>query len=234
MPNAPTAQRFLVTQFHFDDMRLHVGDRFQLETHGPGASRHYSTVIGYVPGQSVLIKTPFVGGVPAPYTDGQPLTARAFTGRGLFAFDTTVERVCISPFHYLHLAFPTEVRGAQIRNTERVRVYMPTEITFSGHAPVPGMITDLGINGAAVECNQSFPEQAPLTVHIRFSLEDIHLTAAFEAQAVVHKKTESPKTNQASPVFSYGVEFTDLTLGQTVLLQNFVYHQLLTHRHIVI
>lgn len=225
--------RFLVTQYQFDDMHLRVGDRFQLEAHAHPAQRHYGSLVGFSAGQSVLVKTPFVDGLPVPYTDGQALTARAFTGRGIFAFDSSVQRVCVSPFHYLHLDFPTEVRGVQIRGTERVKVTMPTQVSIAG-MQVPGVITDIGIGGAMLECDRPLPDGKGLGVFVTFSLEQMQVKAGFEAEATVHRRFESTQPDQATPLHSYGLEFENLTLGQRVMLQNFVYHQLLQDHQLLI
>lgn len=230
----PGAQpRFLVSQYVFDDMHLHVGDRFQLETSGPGGGRHYGTLVGYVPDLSVVVKTPLLNGLPLPYTDGQAVIVRAFTGRGIFAFDTAVERVCVAPFHYLHLAFPKDVRGVQIRDSERVKVYMPTQIKRGEHTILAGIVTDLGMGGAAIEVEKALPLNEKLTLALRFALEDMHITAGFDAPAVVHKQLESRK-EEAATLHRYGVAFEHITLGQTVMLQNFVYHQLLADHQLMI
>jgi c-di-GMP-binding flagellar brake protein YcgR len=225
--------RFLVTQYQFDDMHLRVGDRFQLESHAHPVQRHYGSLVGFLAGQSVLVKTPFVNGLPVPYTDHQALTARAFTGMGIFAFDTAVQRVCVSPFHYLHLDFPSEVRGVQIRSTERVKVTMPTQATVTG-TQVPGMITDIGIGGAMLEFDRKLHAGDPLKVYVTFALEQMQIKAGFEAEAKVHRQLESTQPDQAIPLHRYGLEFENLTLGQRVMLQNFVYHQLLQDHQLLI
>jgi len=225
--------RFLVTEYQFDDMHLRVGDRFQLESHAHPVQRHYGTLVGYAPGQSVLVRTPFVNGLPVPYTEGQALTARAFTGVGLFAFDTAVQRVCVSPFHYLHLDFPSEVRGVQIRTTERVKVTMPTQVSTAG-MQVPGVITDIGIGGAMLECDRQLRGGECLSVYVTFSLEQMQIKAGFEAEATVHRRLDSTQPDQATPLHCYGLEFENITLGQRVMLQNFVYHQLLQDHQLLI
>lgn len=226
--------RFLVTQYQFDDMHLRVGDRFQLESRAHPSQRHYGTLVGFSPGQSVLVRTPFADGLPVPYTDGQALTARAFTGVGIFAFDTAVQRICVSPFHYMHLDFPAEVRGTQIRATERVKVTMPTEVEAAGGACTPGVIVDVGIGGAMLECSRRFYAGDRLNVYISFALEQMHLTAGFKAEALVHHLLESKEPDEARPLHRYGLEFQNLTLGQQVMLQNFVYHQLLQDHQLLI
>jgi c-di-GMP-binding flagellar brake protein YcgR len=219
--------RFLVSQYRFDDMHLRVGDRFQLESPAHPAERHYGTLVGFSSGQSVLVKTPFVEGLPVPYTDGQPLTARAFTGKGIFAFDATVQRVCVAPFHYMHLDFPTVVRGVQIRATERVKITLPTRIQLPGGTEEPAMLTDIGIGGAMLECGHRLHAGNRLTVLLRFALEEMNLTAGFTAEALVHREVEASPADRATPAHCYGLEFKNLTLGQRVMLQNFVYHHLL-------
>jgi len=233
MEAAPREPRFLVTQYQFDDMHLRVGDRFQLETPAHPDERHYGTLVGYAPGQSVLVRTPFVDNLPVPYTDGQTLTARAFTGMGVFAFDTAVQRVCVSPFHYLHLDFPSAVRGVQIRATERVKVTMPTQVTLAGEQ-LPGVIADIGIGGAMLECTRLLHAGEALKVYVSFALEAMQLKAGFEAEARVHRKLETAQRDQATPLHGYGLEFENLTLGQRVMLQNFVYHRLLQDHELLI
>lgn len=234
METSPREPRFLVNQYQFDDMHLRVGDRFQLESRAHPMQRHYGTLVGFAPGQSVLVRTPFVDGLPVPYTDGQALTARAFTGVGIFAFDTAVQRICVSPFHYLHLDFPATVRGTQIRATERVRVTMPTEVKAAEGGAIPGVVIDVGIGGAMLECSQRFHAGDRVSVYISFALEQMNLTAGFEAEALVHHQLESIERDQARPLHRYGLEFQNLTLGQRVMLQNFVYHQLLQDHQVLI
>jgi c-di-GMP-binding flagellar brake protein YcgR len=233
MNTTSSEPRFQVAPCHFDDLHLRIGDRLQLETPGQPPQRHYATLLGFAPAQSVLVRTPFVDGFPITYTDGQALTARAFTGMGVFAFETAVQRVCISPFHYLHLEFPTAVRGVQIRSTERVRVNMPTQITLDG-APEPGTIADIGIGGARLEINRSLRAGLRLRVQLAFPLEQMQIKAAFEADAVVHRQLESDQRDRPTPLCAYGLEFEDLTLGQRVMLQNFVYQRLLLDHQVLI
>lgn len=233
METSPHEPRFLITEYQFEDMDLRVGDRLQLELQVHSAQPHYGALLGFSPGQSVLVKTPFVDGLPVQYTDGQALTARAFTGKGIFAFDTTVQRVCVSPFYYLHLDFPSTVRGVQIRATERVKATMPTQVT-TAHIQAPGVITDIGIGGAMLECDRRLNDGEHLSVYVTFSLEQMQVKAGFEAEAVVHRQFDSTQSDQATPLHCYGLQFENVTLGQRVMLQNFVYHQLLQDHHLLI
>lgn len=225
--------RLLTTQYQFEDIHPRIGERFQLEAHELPLERHYGSLVGYAPGQSVLVKTPFVAGLPVPYRDGQELTVRAFTGLGIFAFDSAVQRICVSPFHYLHLVYPVEVRGTQIRATERVKVNMPTQVSREGGA-TPGVIRDIGIGGAMLECALMLNVGDVLQVQITFTLEQMQVKAGFEALATVQRALPASIEAQPGMVHGYGLEFSNLTLGQRVMLQNFVYHCLLEDQQFVI
>lgn len=234
METAAAAPRFLVAQYQFEDMHLRIGDRCQLELREHPAQRHYGALVGYASGQSILVKTPYVGGLPLPYLDGQELIVRAFTGMGLFAFDASVQRVCIAPFHYLHLTFPSAVRGTQIRSTERVKVTMPTQVSLDGGAPHAGVITDIGIGGAMLECALQLKTGDSVQVYVSFALEQMQVKAGFEAQAAVHRQLPSTHSDRAGMLQCYGLEFDSLTLGQRIMLQNFIYHQLLEDHQFLI
>jgi hypothetical protein len=49
----------------------------------------------------------------------------------------------------------------------------------------------------------------------------------FAFDAAIQRIVERPRPEQAVPLADYGVAFERLTLGQRVMLQNFVYHHLL-------
>lgn len=234
MDMAEQAERFLIEHYRFEDMHAQVGDRVQLGIPPASGERHYGILLGYLAGQSVLIKTPLVHGMPLPVADDARVTVRAFTGRGVFAFDSAVQRICVSPFHYLHLEFPAAVRGAQIRASERVRAHMPTEVTVQDGRSFPGLILDLGIGGALLECGERWPVGTPLQVFLRFELEPTNVSAGFKVATRIHSAAVAGERAAAAPLFRYGIAFESLTLGQTVMLQNFVYHRLLEDRQIAL
>ena len=224
------APRLLTTRYQFEDIHARIGERFQLEAHELPLERHYGVLVGYAPWQSLLVKTPYVAGLPVPYRDGQALTVRAFTGLGVFAFDSAVQRVCVSPFHYLHLGYPIEVRGTQIRASERVKVNMPTQVSREGDL-TPGVISDIGIGGAMLECGLVLNIGDVLQVQVTFALEQMQVKAGFEVLATVHRALPAATDAQPGMMHCYGLEFSNLSIGQRIMLQNFVYHCLLEDQH---
>src|SRR4029079_10643969 len=104
--------------------------RLQLElVTGNARSHYYTTLIGYVPGHSVLIRTPLVQNLPVPVPEGAVVLVRHFSGRHAFTLESRVERVCRSPYPYIHLAYPAQVQQTLIRGALRVSVALPGTVS---------------------------------------------------------------------------------------------------------
>ena len=144
-------------------MQLHVGDRLQLELLTDSTRSHYyTTLIGFVSGHSVLLRTPQVQSLPIPVREGEPVLVRTFAGRHAYTFESTVDRVCRSPYPYIHLAYPAQVQQTLIRGALRVRVNLTAtalNATKQGEAlPSALTIADLSISGALLEAEKSLGE----------------------------------------------------------------------------
>jgi hypothetical protein len=78
----------------FEKMQLQVGGRLQL-----GTSRivkpiqHFSSLIGYVKGEYIIVKTPVESGLPIAGDGDEKLTIRAFAGMRVRSFACTVLRI---------------------------------------------------------------------------------------------------------------------------------------------
>ena len=230
----PRATRFPLTDFSFDDMRLQVGERVQIELLGAHEhEHHFTTLIGYLKGQSLLVKTPIVHGLPLPVPDGATVEVRAFSGSTVFTFQCEVVRVCVSPFAYLHLSFPTLIRGAVIRKSERVRVNIPARVASVREGAqeewLPAGIVNIGTGGALIESRHELGgPNAAIRVAFSFNIEPDDFEASVSVQAVIQKVTQAGEMDAAGRVLKYyGVQFRGLQPGQAVVLQNLVDQRLI-------
>jgi c-di-GMP-binding flagellar brake protein YcgR len=223
-------------QCSFEQMQLQTGDRLQLEVLSDAArTHHFTTLIGYLPGLSVLVRTPSVHGEPIAVRDGEAMLVRAFSGRSVYAFETTVQRVCLSPFSYLHLSYPKLVRANPIRGAERVRVELRgtalnPQLDPRG-IPVGCTIGDLSLTGAQLESTQSLGDKGSrLQVFFAFKLEpqgyEVKLTPEVEIQSA-RRRNDS---QGAGDIYSYGVRFGRMHATESLLLQSYIQQILLNDR----
>src|SRR5450631_3881769 len=98
-------------EFEFESMNLQIGIRLQLLTHrGIKPVQYFSTLIGYVKDEYILVKMPFEDGLPVSLHEGDKLTVRVFSGTNVCTFVSTANRIFLQPFFYLHLSFPKAIQ----------------------------------------------------------------------------------------------------------------------------
>ena len=216
-----------VSRCEFSEMNLQVGDRLEFQlTPSAMHPRLFTHLIGYEPEQSVLVRTPFQNNLPVNVHEGVQVVIRAFSGTRAFAFLSQVQRMCIAPFLYLHLAYPSEIQYLEIRKNERLPLRLLAE-TRARDTWRPAMLLDLGMGGSLVESTHQLGQPGE-TVELRISfpvepiLGEIQISVA---ATILH--VEPYHAADALPTYRHGVEFRDLGKGDSVMLQNFLFRLLL-------
>ncbi len=222
--------------FTFQDMRLRVGDRLQLQP-PPTVSleRHVVKLIGWVDGVSVLVTTPMANGLRVPLRENDTIVARIFAGQKAFGFSSAVERVCKIPFDYLHLSFPEAVQGSAIRKSPRVRTRIIASVADrdagDGAERQSGVIVNLSADGALLKTRQPLGDKGKrLALSFRVSLHKVDAYLTVDAVVRSAFEDEEPSRDDAA-VFNHGLQFEDLAPNDTVILQSLIYHQMIEHPH---
>ena len=220
---------------------MHAGDRLQLQFGTDNANdQHYTTLIGFVPGHSVLMRTPLVQHLPIPVPEGANVLVRAFSGRHAFTFESRVERVCRSPYAYMHIAYPAQVQRTTIRGALRVRIALPGIASdFLGQAdqsPQAVLVSDLSVSGAQLESDSSLGGPGgKFGLAFKFVVQpnnyEVKLTTSAQIQSV---RPIKPQGKGAHEVFSHGVRFEKLHATEGLLLQSYIQQVLLADRSRVV
>lgn len=220
-------------EFEFEAMNLQVGMRLQFITHRQVKPvQHFSTLIGYVKDEYIIVKIPMEHGAPITLGDGERVTIRVFSGVNVCSFACTVERVFPRPLFYVHLSFPTAIQGTSLRGAARVKADIPVRIKGAGDAAtVEGSIVDVSVTGVRIHSAQSLPPDGE-EVTLDFTVLPPSGTHAvrIETRAVVRNRTASQASGDSQEMFSYGVQFVDLDPMHYTLLQNLTYEALLADR----
>ena len=221
-------------EYDFETMNLQVGTRLQFITHRRVKPvQHFSSLIGYVKDEYIILKIPMENGAPIALAEGERLTIRVFSGVKVCSFACTVERVFARPLFYVHVSFPRSVQGTSLRAAMRVKVDLPARLASGGGAVQPCNIVNLSVTGALVESTRRLPQdddaltlqfvlKAPpddqaVQVSTRASIRNVNVVQAGDAE-----------------VFTYGVQFLELDPGHYTLLQNMTYEALLADRQKIV
>jgi c-di-GMP-binding flagellar brake protein YcgR len=203
---------------------LQIGDVLQLQFAPPSdiQDRYATTLIGFLPGQSLIITTPRKNGNPIIVREGQAFTVRMLQGSNIFGFAAHVLKVSAKPFPYLHLDYPDDVETAVVRNAPRVM----TEIQATACKPLEGdnverpvVIADISSTGARVMYGEQLGEVGAV---IQVT-HPVRVCGGEDSLKVMGKIRNVREVKRADgSVFVHGIEFRGLTRFQEVLLCAYV------------
>lgn len=184
-----------------------------------------ATLVGFLPGQSLVITTPRKQGNPIIVREGQTFTVRMLQGSNIFGFVANVLSASSKPYPHLHLAYPADVESAVVRNAPRVAteiqaiVNMPTG-SDGAEDQRPVMISDISSTGARVMDRQQLGE-------VGTNIQVIHSLSVCGGQDVlkvmdVIRNIREVVRDDGSRLFVHGVEYRGLTRFQELLLCAYV------------
>lgn len=220
----------------FRALKLHVGSRLQLQLpRVSGDVRHLTSLIGYVPGATLLVKLPVVRGISPIQMESEPVIVRGFSGLKVFAFRSHVKRVCAAPYPYAHIAFPESIKAVQVRKSVRVAVNLPVKAK-RGSKPdeIPATLLDVSHTGALVESVEPLGEQGePVSLSLAVRPAPVEEEAVLRLRGVIRNVRAS---SGAAPAEAgrYGIKFEQIEARDSLLLQNLILRTIADRPELVI
>jgi c-di-GMP-binding flagellar brake protein YcgR len=237
MNSSQTERELAPKEFTFESMNLQVGVRLQFITYRRiKPMQYFSTLIGYVKDEYLIVKVPLENGVPVGLVEGERITIRVFSGVNVCSFACTVQRVFDRPLLYVHLSFPDAIQGTSLRTAMRVKVDIPARILPAqpGAAVADVALTNISVSGARIESARSLPEasgEIMLEFGLPSPLGDGEMR--LQTQAAV-RNVNALRKDDGSELFAYGVQFLDLDQVHHTMLQNLTYEVLLADRQNIV
>ncbi|TFW01144.1 flagellar brake protein [Oxalobacteraceae bacterium OM1] len=225
----------------FDAMRLEVGMRVQLFLRRDlKAVQHFSSLIGYVKDEYLLVKMPFENGAPVLLHDGEQVTVRVFTGTAICSFNSTVLRSFFNPFFYMHLSFPEVIQKNNLRKAVRVRVRIPGQVQIpmgNGLTSAASVtLANISTHGALIESEFEIG-----TVADRLALSFTAAGTATIDETDINTDIVIRNVNirhagrgEDGNTHLYGVQFADLEPAHRAALANLIYAELLSNRQSIV
>ena len=232
MPLAP-APELPAQEVAFESLNLQVGVRLQLLTHRRVKPvPYFSTLIGFVKDEYIIVKTPAENGSPISLTDGERITVRLFSGVNVCSFNCTVERVFGRPLSYVHLSFPASIQGSSLRSAMRVKTEIPARASSalrSGATPVDCMLVNVSVTGARIDAPIPLSNADDL-INLKFALVLPGASQEWQVETKARVRNVAVEKSGSADVHSHGVQFVDLDPVHYTLLQNLTYEALLADR----
>ena len=211
-----------------EEARLQIGDLINLQAQLSDRVERYSVrLLGMAKGRSVLVTTPMVDGHYLLMREGQSLILRAFSGKSAYAFPTQILKTVNTPYPYLHLAYPREVRSLVVRKGARANVNVICAITHCDGAPMQAAVALVNMSvGGALMIAKNAPGKKGQHLGITFKVMLNGIEALLELDTVIRAVSYEQGGDAAMP-YQIGIQFVDVSPENSIPLLAFVYQALL-------
>jgi c-di-GMP-binding flagellar brake protein YcgR len=227
-PQEQAREEVTEKQITLEDARLLIGDLVNLQTQSGEAIVRYSVrLVGMSKGRSVLVTTPMVDGHYLLMREGQTFILRAFSGKNAYAFSTQIIKSVNTPYPYLHLAYPRDIRSLVVRKGARAAVKLICAITTCDEEArqTAGTIVNLSVGGALMLAKQP-PGQKGQQLAIKFKVLVSGIEALLELKTVIRAITID-RSGETDMPYQIGIQFAELSAEESIPLMAFVYQELL-------
>lgn len=218
------------SSYDFDEMKLPVGSRLQLQTStDQNPERYIAKYLGHVKGVSLLVTTPVVDEKVLFIREGQTFIVRAFTGKTAFGFTSSVLRVCNAPTPYIHLSYPKQLHGVEIRSAKRMAVNLiatAQQLDATEAPSLPCLIINVSPSGALIAAAQSLGKIND-TIQVAFRIKLGPIDGYIETKGIIRSITpveDSAGDNKYG--MHHGMQFKELQQTDILLLHSLAYQKL--------
>jgi c-di-GMP-binding flagellar brake protein YcgR len=206
---------------------LQIGDVLQLQWAPPSENteRYSSSLIGFLPGQSLVITTPRKQGKPIIVRDGQSFTVRMLQGSNIFGFVSQVLNVSSKPYPHIHLSYPSDVESAVVRNAPRVPTEIKAEVTWpqatSGGGEIRAvMISDISRTGARI-IDEKMLGKVGDVIQVSYKLSVCGGEDILKLMSVI-RNIRQVAARDGRNTYVHGLEFRGLNRFQHLVLCSYV------------
>jgi c-di-GMP-binding flagellar brake protein YcgR len=208
-------------------IRLVIGDTMQLQDFSPDKLRYFVKLIGYLNKRSVLVTHPRREDKLSFIREGDGFLVRGFAGTKTYEFNSNVMNVSLTPYPYLHLAFPSQVKSTNMRAAVRVkhRLVCSIDSAVTG-IKMSAIIEDMSISGARIHAVKAFGQVGD-TVSVGLRMQVSGETQVFLVSAMIRNVRVEMDAQAGTEVVMHGMEFVHSQSVDLTLLQNFIYKSML-------
>ena len=205
-----------------DSVRWHVGEIFYLQVHDNAALRYTVRMIGFVKNKSIMVSPPMIDGKGALIRDGQTFIVRAFPGKKAYAFTASALKSVFTPYAYLHLSYPKQVRCTTIRQNSRANVKIVAAVSIGEpEQTAAATLGDLSMGGSSGVIKKLIGKKNDLGT-LKFKVN----AAGNDEFLVLKVILRSISPTETGDEYRYGFEFIDVPTQSKLILSAFVHQTL--------
>ncbi len=216
------------TLVDFSSGHIKIGDIIQINplSNDFGQVKFSVKYLGGLDKKSIICTLPELDEKIVYIKENSGLAAVAFSGKNIYKFSTVVEATFTRPYPHMHLKFPLNVYGNQIRKNQRINTNIIVSLLNlsageNHQAKTAGRMVDLSLGGAMIESSK------PAGI-VGDQLECAFKISMDGGEAVFALNTTLRNVNditseQIKPMFKQGISFEHLNFQDKAVLQSYIY-----------
>jgi c-di-GMP-binding flagellar brake protein YcgR len=210
------------------ELRLDVGDVMHLQAVSEEQGLRYAVkVIGYLPGESLLVTAPRTRAGVVLTREGQPFHVRVLVDSRVYGFTTHVLKSNGRPYPYLHLSYPRELQSVVVRKAPRAVADVIVSIRqTSRDEPATARLLDISTTGARLSAPTPIGQMNDeIDIAVRLTIGDLEEYLRLPS-CIRRVQVDAPEGKPDAPLHLYGVEFQPLPQPVRLALYAYVYSRL--------
>lgn len=224
---APVSRESIST---IEATKIRIGSVLQMQS-SADAPRLQVKLIGYLKNRGLIVTLPETGGEFVMLKEGQSFIIRFFSGQHAYAFTSVVSKQTSVPFPHLHLSYPREVRGLEIRKDSRIDVELIAAVLMSDgdvERSGAGKIVNLSRGGAALRAKTRLGKKGD-TINVKFKIA-VHDMQSFVSFDSIIRTLDEEQVDPTMP-YLHGIQFVNPEQNSSLALAAFVYQKIVGDLH---
>ncbi len=210
-------------------VKIGIGDVVQLQDFSPAKHRYYVKLIGYLNKKSVLVSHPMQDDKLLFVKKGEGFLVRGFSGTKTYDFTADVINVCLVPYPYLHLSFPSQVNTVNMRSAMRIKINLVCSIkSKTSEQPFSATLDDLSISGARIQSKVELGRIGD-EVELSFRLPVDGVDHLIVVSANIRNVGIDKEDSSGEHYLPIGLQFLPSEGDERNTLQYFIYKNLVEH-----
>ena len=204
-----------------------IWERVQLRPLEQKPQTYYSTrLIGYIKSLSILVARPVATKNPFIPVEGKQVEVRMVTGNNIYAFQSSIQRLCASPAPYMHLNYPVEVRVQKLRKSPWAKVNLGATVIDAQGAHESAHLVNLSPDGALLHAPSTVGKAGDaLRLSFHAILDELKTALNFEA-TIMHVHIPQAGREVEDNMLEYGIAFRDVSATDALWLKGLVYQRI--------
>lgn len=212
------------------EFKVKLGDPIQLQfVPQDGRERLTAKIIGHSLNKSLIISAPSVNGKLPLLKENQPFVVRMLQGNEVYGFESSVLKYYSIPYPHVHLRYPTDIECITVRGSRRVETETVVSIVTPAQPNKTISISMLNTSatGALLHAKVELGE-LETALQISIELEIAEIKKYIRIKAII-RNISTPKDcddDKNDQLYKYGVQFIDLNDDQKLIINAYVYEQI--------